>query len=305
MAYAPTKYQDRDLVLKPDARPSSAVSPDVAYFQQAYNDLGGPNQLRVDGQLGPKTIAGILVFQEACALPRTGYIDQQTWDAIDWRVFGPINGSWTHFATQRSELGPGGRAFVSKDGYAYNVYTGLPVNANGQTREGQRLSDVAEAIVKLPLGYEGAVNRQRAGGGSSLKDLSRHALGLAGDDLADRDANRVITDGERVALKTRWDALFTRAQGFPVVRQTLVVTGPTDQRIFDMTWRGRDRLVTMVLGNVKAGGQLLFPGLRANRDVSWTAVRNAPKASLLSTVHVAPLHLHTDAAPGAPEGSPF
>jgi hypothetical protein len=139
-------------------------------------------------------------------------------------------------------------------------------------------------------------------GGSSL---SRHALGLAGDDMGDQNANRLIEGSEMALMKACWDYLFTRAQGWNanLLNYHYVQNGAT--HTLNMAWRGPDLLVTMVLGNLRyPAGNLIFPKNTAGHDVSWTAVRNTPK-SLESTVHVAPFHHHTDAAIGAPNGSPF
>ena len=116
----------------------------------------------------------------------------------------------------------------------------------------------------------------------------------------------VIHSGREILmLDQNWDYLYERAQWFPAVRMTMQqeIDGVTQTR--DFTFRGRDRLVTMVLGNLKyPSGKLIFPGYVYRRDVSWTAARNTPK-QLTAQTHVAPFHHHTDCAPGAPFGSPF
>jgi peptidoglycan hydrolase-like protein with peptidoglycan-binding domain len=88
MAYKISKYLDLDLKLKADRAPSATKDPAVAYAQTALNDLNVTPRLKVDGQFGPKTQAGVLKFQEAAGVARTGLLDQATWNVLDWRVYG-------------------------------------------------------------------------------------------------------------------------------------------------------------------------------------------------------------------------
>lgn len=311
MSYAPTKYDDVDLALKATRGPmASGAKPDpvVKYAQTALNDLGSTSNngkpLNPDGRFGPKTTESVLHFQEASDIPRTGIMNQDFFDQLDWRVFGDINGSWTHFKTSKPSTCAGCRAYIVVKGMAYNRYLQplTPVNSLGLTREGQRLSDVIEAFAGKALGAEGAVDRNTAGG----KVLSRHALGLAGDDMGDQDKDRIVEPDEIAFLKAMWDYLFMRAQGFEAEMFTLRyrLPGAVRDTVTRTAWRGRDRLCTMVLGNLATPAGYIFPTYARRKDTSWTAVRNTPK-SLSSTIHVAPFHLHTDCLPGAPYGSPF
>ena len=314
MGYSPTRYStatatDIDLMFKLERAEQSSKYDDAVWcFQQEYVDLNGPpvkdskgrlKPLTVDGQRGPQTVNAEAVFQEAAGLPRSGKLDIFTMNDADWRVFGLDGRSWKPCSLTTTNIKPGGPAIVK--GHNQYLRPLVRVNSIGLTREGQRLSDVLEAKYRRSLGWEGAVNRNQVGTSS----LSRHALGVAGDDMGDQDKDRIIEPDEILMLDQNWDYLYERAQWFPAVRMTMQqeIDGVTQTR--DFTFRGRDRLVTMVLGNLKyPSGKLIFPGYVYRRDVSWTAARNTPK-QLTAQTHVAPFHHHTDCAPGAPFGSPF
>lgn len=297
MTYTPTRYGDVDLRLKADRAPGGKFDPVVSYVQRALNDLGYTPALKVDGLYGNKTRAAVAKFRAACKLPAGG-MDQPFYDELDWRVYGELNGAWHPAPVWLTNVNPGGPAIVK----GRNELTGEVVNTIGLAREGQRLSDVGEAFVGRALGYEGAVRRNQVG--SSIP--SRHWMGLAGDDMGDQNTDRIIDDHEKKLLASLRDYYFLRAQGFPAVAQNLVYELPGQAaRTVKTAWRGRDRLCTLVLGNLQYGdGTLMFPGLTRNRDCSWTAVRNTYKA-LTTTHHVSPFHLHTDCLTGAPYGSPF
>lgn len=293
MSYKPTRYADIDLMLKTDRAMSSTFDAVVQYAQQALNDLGIKPGLKVDGKFGPKTRAGVQMFQEACGLPVTGILDQMTYDQLDWRVYGELNGSWTPCPVTVTNVSPRGPAIVK--GFNKYVVPPLRVNIVGACREGQHLSDVQEAFVGRALGHEGAVDRNTAFG-----KRSRHALSIAGDDMGDQNSDRIVDASEILQRKAAWDYLVMRAQGFRAESYILTTIDTREST----SYRGRDRLSILTLGNLKVNGKPIFPELRAMRDVSWSAVRNTPKG-LSTTIHVAPFHLHSDCLPGAPEGSPW
>lgn len=326
MVYVKTRYQDLDLVLKADRKIGVKNDAVVRYFQQAYVDLHGPQvktssgkiqPMIVDGSFGPQTENGLLAFQEACHIPRTGVFDQVTQNELDWRVYGELNGAWTHASVSHDNMGEGGPAIVrGSDGKAYNglvVSEHVPVNSQGASRESSRLSRVNEARLGFGLGFNGSVLRFARGTTSN----SSHSEARAGDDMGDQNANRIIDGNEMVLLKGSWDYYIWRSVGLGDKPQKYIYQSKNLQTGIVSThsvyYVGRDRLTTMVLGNLRyPGGPLMFPGFTYYRDVAvtWSPNRGgnlAPGqfAQMSTTVHTAPFHLHSDCIWGAPHGSPF
>lgn len=279
-------YNNLDLLSKADRQKGRLDDPVVKYAQEALTKLGFPT--KPDGDFGPKTEASVKLFQDACNIEVNGVMNQWFWNELDWRVF---DYAW--------KAAP---ATYDRDSCAIengkNEYSGIAVDQNGMTREGLRLMLVGEVYVGRNLGWHGAVNRDARG--TSI--LSWHALGVANDDYADMDRDKVFEDWEKSQTKALVDYMYQRAQGFFPVYQTMkqVRNGITTYR--NRTWRGRDRLCTIVLGNYRMpDGTYVWPDLPKLRDVSWSAARNTYKGSD-NTVHMNPLHLHCDCAPGAPRG---
>lgn len=303
MAYVRSLYNDYDLAAKGERDQSNVADAVVGYAQDALNDLGSTDDrgraLLVDGKFGPRTAQSVKRFQIACGIPVTSRLDWLTWYQLDWRVYGLNGNGWRPTSKNVTNTKDYGPAIVN--GCNEFLRPETPVNSIGQTREGQRLTDVGEAYLKRSLGFEGAVRRLTSSG-----TLSRHALGLAGDDMADQNKDAVVSADEMMLMSALWGMYYVRAQVGPgYVAQTLKWEAGGVQRSSSTGWRGLDRLSIMVLGNrAKPDGTLMFPGLTKNKDVSWSALRNTPKA-LTSTGHVWPFHLHTDCLPGAPSGSPF
>ena len=75
----PADWSRRLLMSLPTLR-SGATGKDVRRLQALVNVDGG--ELRVDGDLGPATVAGVRAVQRRAGLPASGVVDPRTWAAL-------------------------------------------------------------------------------------------------------------------------------------------------------------------------------------------------------------------------------
>jgi len=234
-----------------------------------------------DGQHGKQTTAAVIVFQGHQGIPTTGVFDRLTWLHLDWCVYD----GWTPAPKTLTSAGPNGLAIVN----GCNKYSGEPVNVRGLTREAQRLADVTNWLAPVDFRKNFAVDRDQRG----TSRLSRHALGVANDDMTDLDRDRQLEPHEMAQCDFIADAMIARTTGWPTEYGTL-----NGQRV---AFTGPDRLATVVWTNHKteAGWRfpLLFGALGRGADYSWTPPRRTWKRG---TGRVHSNHIHMDVMPGAP-----